>query len=106
MVHDVDSMNIRLTIEYLLLVLLDAVADLRGGGGRAPDARLSLRPKIFSISCTFSKNLAKSYVGAPSCGESWIRPCGDVCYKKTQIIKLLIHSNDAILFALWLTFNF
>ena len=32
MVHDVDSMNIRLTIEYLLLVLLDAVADLRGRG--------------------------------------------------------------------------
>ena len=30
MVHDVDSMNIRLTIEYLLLVLLDAVADQRG----------------------------------------------------------------------------
>ena len=24
-----------------------------------------LRPKIFSISCSFSQNLAKSYVGAP-----------------------------------------
>ena len=33
------------------------VADLRGG---AP-----LRTKMFSISCSFSENLAKSYVGAP-----------------------------------------
>ena len=47
---------------------------LRGG---AP-----LRPKIFSISCSFSQNLAKynmlappRRVGAPSYGVSWIRPC-------------------------------
>ena len=37
-------------------------------------------PKMFSISCSFSENLVKSYVGAPrriggpSYGESWIRP--------------------------------
>ena len=44
-------------------------------GGGAP-----LRPKIFSISCSFSENLTKSYVGAPpqrvgapSYRESWIR---------------------------------
>ena len=41
---------------------------------------VSLRPKIISISCSFSENLAKSYVGAhptrigaPSYRESWIR---------------------------------
>ena len=35
-----------------------------------------LQPKIFSISCRsrFSENFAKSYVSAPSYGESWIRP--------------------------------
>ena len=33
----------------------------RGRAQRAPP----LRPKIFSISCSFSQNLAKSYVGAP-----------------------------------------
>ena len=44
-------------------------------GGRPRRAPL-LRPKIFSISCSFSENLAKSYVGAsPSYRESWIRPC-------------------------------
>ena len=37
-------------------------------GGRARRAPL-LRPKIFSISCSFSQNLAKSYVGAPL--EGW-----------------------------------
>ena len=43
-------------------------------------ARLPLWPKIFSISCSFSENLAKSYngapvrVGVPSYGDSWIRP--------------------------------
>ena len=50
----------------------------RGRAGRAPPPW----PKIFSISCSFSQNLAKSYVGAPppwrvgapSYGESWIRP--------------------------------
>ena len=39
------------------------VADLRG----APPP--PLQTKIFSISCSFSENLAKSYVGAPL--ESW-----------------------------------
>ena len=39
-----------------------AVADL---GGAAP-----LRPKIFSISCSFSENLTKSYVGAPPRGSA------------------------------------
>ena len=44
-----------------------AVADL---GGRTRRAKYSpLRPKIFSISCSFSQNLAKSYVGAPP--EGW-----------------------------------
>ena len=45
-----------------------AVADLRGARGtRAP------RAQILSISCSFWENLAKSYVGAPSSGKSWIR---------------------------------
>ena len=50
-------------------------------GGR-PRRQPLLRPKIFSISCSFSENLAKSYVGASrpqglrsSYRESWIRPC-------------------------------
>ena len=30
--------------------------------------------KIFLISCSFWENLATLYVGAPSYGESWIRP--------------------------------
>ena len=42
---------------------------ISSGGFRGP-----LRPKMLSISCSFSQNLAKSYVGAPSYGESWIRP--------------------------------
>ena len=50
----------------------DTVVDLRQG---------SYGPKFLSISCSFSENLAKSYVGAPwrvgtlSYGESWIHPC-------------------------------
>ena len=43
------------------------------GGGRPP------RTKIFLISCSFWENLyvgaSPWRVGAPSCGESWIRPC-------------------------------
>ena len=31
------------------------------------------RVQILSISCSFWENLAKSYVGAPSSGKSWIR---------------------------------
>ena len=53
------------------------MADLEGRAWRVPP----LRPKIFSISCSLSWNLAKSYVGAPpprvgtpSYGKSWIRP--------------------------------
>ena len=37
-----------------------AVVDLGGAPGVHPPW-----PKIFSISCSFSQNLAKSYVGAP-----------------------------------------
>ena len=44
------------------------------GGFRGGCPRRAPRPKIFSISYSFSQNLAKSYVGAPSYGESWIRP--------------------------------
>ena len=39
-----------------------SVADSRGDAS-------PLRPKIFSISCSFSENLAKSYVGVPL--ECW-----------------------------------
>ena len=39
-----------------------------GSKGGAPGARPP-RPKIFSISCSFSEKLAKSYVGAPL--EGW-----------------------------------
>ena len=44
--------------------LILAVADLGGRPRRAPPPR----PKMFSISCSFSQNLAKSYVGAPPKG--------------------------------------
>ena len=51
------------------------VADLGGG---APGARpLPLRPKIFSISCSFSQNLAKSYVGVPPPGGLAPPPTGN-----------------------------
>ena len=42
------------------------VADLGGRTRRPPSP---VRPNIFSISCSFSQNLAKSYVGAPL--EDW-----------------------------------
>ena len=48
-----------------------SVADLGGW----PGARPPLQPKIFSISCSFSQNLAKSYVGAP--GELAPPPMGN-----------------------------
>ena len=51
------------------------------GGGGVHLARAPLWPKIFSISCSFLEKLGNSYVGAPpptvgapSYGESWIRP--------------------------------
>ena len=37
-----------------------------GSKGVASGTSPLLRPKMFSISCSFSENLAKSYVGAPS----------------------------------------
>ena len=49
-------------------------------GGSKRGAPPPLRPKIFSISCSFLENLTYSYVGAPrrvgapSYRESWIRP--------------------------------
>ena len=55
------------------------VADLGGSARGAP-----LGPENFSISCSFSENLAILYVGAnpppptigaPSYWESWIHPC-------------------------------
>ena len=47
-----------------------------GGFRGAPPACAPLRPKIFSISCSFSQNLAKSYVGARTWRVgAWIRPC-------------------------------
>ena len=42
-----------------------SVADPRGG---RPQRAPYPRPKIFSISCSFSENWAKSYVGAPRQG--------------------------------------
>ena len=41
--------------------VLGSVADLGG----TPPACAPLRPKIFLISCSFSENLTKLYVGAP-----------------------------------------
>ena len=55
MVHDVDSMNIRLTIEYLLLVLLDAVADLRGGGARSRRSPLPTAQNFLNFMYFFEK---------------------------------------------------
>ena len=37
-----------------------------GGFRRGASSAPPLRPKIFSISCSFSENLTKSYVGAPT----------------------------------------
>ena len=46
-----------------------AVADLgRGAPGARPDP--PPRPKMFSISCSFSEILTKSYVGAPLRGSA------------------------------------
>ena len=41
---------------------MTAVVDLRD----APSTCTSLRPEIFSISCSFSENVAKLYVRAPA----------------------------------------
>ena len=68
----------------------ETVADLGGG---CPRRALPLRPKIFSISCSFSHNLVKSYVGAPwrvgapSYGESWIRPWEVWYYQRKSIVQ-------------------
>ena len=66
-----------------------AVADVRGLPRLAPP----LRPKIFSISCSFSENLIYWwYIGdpspsvcAPSYGESWIRRCRDHVFVLKQV---------------------
>ena len=75
------STTVRRWLRYMLCVFMWmlSVADLRQRpGARSPPP---LRFKIFSISCSFSENLAKSYIGAPlqrvgppSQGESWNRP--------------------------------
>ena len=65
-----------------------SVADLGGAPGARPLPLPNTTPppphpqtKIFSISCSYSENLIKLYVGAPHCrvgapsyGKSWIRP--------------------------------
>ena len=54
----------------MIIVTLSVVCTLKGSGrfrGGAPGMP-PLWPKIFSISCSFSQNLAKSYVGAPPGG--------------------------------------
>ena len=54
-------------MEHQMVLLSNAVADLRGARGtRAP------RAQILSISYSFWENLAKSYVGAPL--GSWRPP--------------------------------
>ena len=71
-------------------------------GGFRGGAPPSLRPKIFPISCSFSQNLAKSYVSAPL--EGW-RPllrgnpgstpaCGqtDTCKNNLLISKLRLRA--------------
>ena len=60
-----------------------SVADL--GGVKEPP----LRPKIFSISCSFSQNLAKSYVGAtPPPPVSWRPLLRGILDPTLQIHKL------------------
>ena len=56
---------------YLTLTLIYS----GGSKGGAPTARPSLRTKMFLISCNFWGNPTNLYAGAPSYGESWIRPC-------------------------------
>ena len=55
----------KLEVELLGLVKVQTTRGGSKGGGGA----YSLRPKNFSISCSFSENLAKSYVGAPMEGS-------------------------------------
>ena len=71
-------------LEPLAREKLKTVSLLSGGFRGRPRRVPPLRPKIFLISCSFSQNLAKSYVGAPpppprvgatSYGKSWICPC-------------------------------
>ena len=66
------------------------------GEGDSPGAHLLLRPNIFSISCSFSEILAKSYVGIPTprggtdfYEESWIRPCLPICVR-----SLVVNTSD------------
>ena len=58
----------------MCLRLLDQESDTRpsgsGGSKGALPARAPLRPKVFSFSCSFWENLAKSYVGTPL-SEGW-----------------------------------
>ena len=44
-----------------------------GGSKGGCEGYVPPRAQILSISCSFWENLAKSYVGAPSAGKSWIR---------------------------------
>ena len=79
--------------------IVSAVAHPRGRLRHAPP----LRTKIFLISCSFGENLANLYVGgplglgAPSYGESCIRPCSELWWGKAP--SLFNCQNVAKLFS-------
>ena len=69
----------RMTIRSHLVIIMIMINDndqafITGCSGESKRGAPPLRPKIFSISCSFWERFAKSYVGAPSYWESWIRP--------------------------------
>ena len=83
MVHDVDSMNIRLTIEYLLLVLLDAVADLRGG---APPMLVSpYDPKFSQFHVVFRKIWQNHMLAPPPAGNPGSAPAATFVTRKHKL---------------------
>ena len=92
MVTDASFRPSNTTFAKYNLLSLSLTEVSRGGSKSAPRP---LRPKMFSISCSFSKILTKAYVGVHSYGESWILLWFQ--YKKhSGILRLTINQSDLL----------